>query len=419
MKNKLIPITCALAALILPACVDRSPMTGSADKGGEPNIIITQPAAKDAIVPVVDTLRQSFTRAAESTSGARVPNPQISILLPDGKTLAVAAPKVDGGLFGSASPKARQARLEALLKALETKLAAGCSGQFVTATVIKDNKTSAFKAGTFSVWAAGGGGNPWTAKEAGPATFVEDRATFADTLSSSQGKGGNFLIVSDAMGTSVVKARPKHPTDHASETETLGDAPLSNVEAKPTGAAQPDAAVAVAPRGGDTIIVDVKNYPATNRSDQLIGPTPNAGQPKLSAISLPQGVAPVGDAIRFATNSAKLTAEGHAAVKRAAELLKKRGDAGRLRLFLVAKADYRSAENHNERLSQKRAEVVQAALFAEGISVERIIAVGESLSPDDTTQGELAGQRTVQLWALPERIAGLSAPTNSLAQQAQ
>lgn len=293
MKNKLITITCALAALILQACVDRSAMTGSPDKGSESNIIITQPAAKDAIVPVVETLRQSFTRAAEGTSGARVPNPQISILLPDGKTLTVAAPKVEGGLFGSASPKARQARLEALLKALKSKLAAGCNGQFVTATVVKENKATSFNTGTFSVWAAGGGGSPWTEKETGPAAFIEDGAAFADTLSSSQGKGGNFLIITDSMGTSIVKAETKKPAD-----DTL----RPNAEARTSGAVHPEPTVAVAPRNGDTIIVDVTNYPAANRSD-------HEGQPKLSAISLPQGVAPVGDAIKFTTNSAKLTAD--------------------------------------------------------------------------------------------------------------
>jgi hypothetical protein len=62
-----------------------------------------------------------------------------------------------------------------------------------------------------------------------------------------------------------------------------------------------------------------------------------------------------------------------------------------------------------------RAETVQAALLAEGISIERIIAVGESLSPDDSAETELAGQRTVQLWALPEQRPDHTAPTNPLA----
>ena len=87
-----------------------------------------------------------------------------------------------------------------------------------------------------------------------------------------------------------------------------------------------------------------------------------------------------------------------------------------MRLFLVAKADYRSGETHNERLSQMRAETVQAALLAEGISVERIIAVGESLSPDDSPETELARQRTVQLWILPERVTDHTAPAIPLAQ---
>lgn len=406
-------VTCVLAAVMLQACVDRSALSNSADKANEPNIVITQPGAPEAIMPVVDTLRQSFVRTAEANGGASVPNPNISILLPDGKTVTIPPPNIDGGFFGSSSPKARQTRIERHLKALKDKLTAGCSGQSVTAKVVKDHHTNLFKAGNFTVWAAGGGDNPWNATESGPMTFLDDRTVFAVALGNSQGKGGNFLILSEATDNRIAKAESQKSTDHGAPT-TSEEGPLPNPNADPAAATQPDAAQAVTPRTGDTIIVDVKNYPATNRSDNSSS-TSKADRPKLS-ISLPQGVIALGDAIRFATNSAKLTSEGSAAVKRAANLLKQRSDAGRVRLFLVAKADYRSGENHNERLSQMRAETVQAALLTEGISVERIIAVGESLSPDDSPETELARQRTVQLWILPERVTNHTAPAIPLAQ---
>lgn len=407
MKTQIITLIGTVASLLLPACTD--PSVKSESSGNESSIVLPQPKSKESIPPVVETLRQSLVRVAEASSGARVPCPQISILRPDGKITTVQAPKVESGLFGSANPKARCARLEGLLAALEKQLVAGCGGESVGIQLLKDHQTSGLRPGPFSVWAAGGGDNPWTAEEAGPEAFIEDRATFADKLSSSQGKGGNFLVVSDPMPDNSFKSKRKTLTVGPTANATIE--PAQSIQVAPATPAQPSQATAVERRGGDTIIVDVKNYPS-NRNDPKNDSKREVDEKLDSSIALPQGVAPVGDAITFATNSAKPTSDGIAAVKRAADILKKRADSGRLRLFLVAKADSRSTEGHNERLSQKRAEAVQAALMAEGISIEKIIAIGESLSPDSIDKKELAAQRSVQLWALPEEGVALGNPSS-------
>jgi len=407
MKNIIITICGVLAAITLPACVDRSAMTGGSNKGAESHLIITQPSSKEVVAPIIDTLRQTFTRAAEVTSGARVPNPQISILLGDGKIVAVSAPSAKGGLFGDTSPKARQQRLDGHLKALEAKLSSGCNGKAVPAEVVKEAPKTTFKDSAFSVWASGGGGNPWVSKESAPAAFLEDPTLFAEALISTDAKGSNFLIVSDSTGVNKI-ALFQH-----GESTVSASAPIASGEKDNGRDANPGLRATDIPRAGDTFIVEMKNYSSGLSASQPQDST----QSRRSSVTLPQGVERVGDAIQFATKSAKLSKESLASIERLAQLLKKRSDVGRLRLFLVAQADYRDDEEQNERLSQKRAAAVQAALLGEGIAVEQIIAIGESLSPDDTAKTNLAEHRTVRFWILPERVAALSTSSTKLAGQ--
>ncbi len=403
MKNLIILIGLA-ALLVLSSCTKNPATAGSPE--GEASLVITQPKDPASITPVLEVLRQALTRTAESSNGAHVPCPQISVLLPDGKLAGIDAPNVDGGLFGSTSPKARQARLEGLMAALEARLTAGCGGETVDLQLLKDHQTRGLRPGPFSVWAAAGGDNPWAAGEKEcPQEFFEDRSTFSDRLSGSHGQSANFLVVSDAMPTAISRNGKKRSTEIPvvvpATPPTLSPATDKVAIEKTLAMGEPKRTVVTEQRGGDTFIVDVKNYPSSDSHQQK--ENPDSSGERGPSVSLPSGVVPLGDEIHFATNSAKLDPNGFAVVARAAAIVRTRGETSQPRLFLVAKADYRNAEFHNENLSRKRGEAVQAAFLAERISIEKIIAVGESLSPDSGDSKMLAGQRSVQIWMLPDQ----------------
>lgn len=410
MKTSFIPLFIALS---IPACVDHSIMTGAGDSANSPAIVITQPATKDNITAVVDTLRDSFTRMAQATSGAQVPNPHLSILMRDGKTLEVPAPKSGDALFGENSPMARQHRLEGQLKALSDKLNAGCSGNPVSSKVIKDVSVSAFKGGTFQVWAASGGANPWTPKEHSPTAFIEDRNSFAHVLMNSDKQSGRYLILTDSTRATEPKPKPAKPIAGPAKANPSKVAPklksktvATETKEKPTPSASAVPPSADKPAAGSQVNISVNSYPAV-RTESKEDASKDAPQSKettervshrLVAVKLPDNVEPIGEPILFAPGSTKLTREGLDAIAKAATMLKASHKALPYSLFLAGRADASKDEAYNNTLSQKRADAVRVALLDHGITVQQTFAIGESLSREDATTTERALQRSVQMY---------------------
>lgn len=423
-------IIALLAASLLPACMPTAakPNTTSGGKSSPPlNLVITQPKTPDAATRVVSTLRTALSAAAQATSGAAVPNPEIRILRDSGvvSVPAQAATGVGVTLFGENTPAARQQRLENHLNALEAELKSACSAGVSRPLVIKsvkDRQGELFSDAPFTVWAAAGGANPWTEKEPSPAGYVQDESAFVSLLSQTALAGGNFLVLTAPATASAAEKKAQANTKPAKGGKKPKDssaAERANPD-KETAHAPPAAVPGAIPtRGGDVIVgITVEAAKKTDtvqnpQTEQLAlasraTPPPDGVEPEgeplhpartLRATRLPDGTEPVGNPILFATGSAKLTTEGNAAIKEVANALKASGGGQPARIFLVGSADRRGSEASGKALSQARAEAVEGALMKLGVTVERIIAVGESFSPDDADKTQLRADRFVQVYA--------------------
>ncbi len=417
MKTTSIIYSGAIAATLLTACLDRKVLNGPTDKGDTPSIVITQPSRKDSIPQVVETLRESFNRVAHATSGARVPNPHITILLADATTVDVPAPKAGNAAFGESTPKARQARMEGQLNALAEKLTAGCNGTPVPSQVVKQTVNVAFKEGGYEAWAAGGGGSLWTAKsekESAPASFIQDGEAFAKALGDESKKGGSYLILMDSTGVVPPKTAPKKAVTTG---KPKPNSPRSSARPQLVAGAKPpvDAGVQGTPetgsaRPGGNISINV-SYPPSKDGGKTATPesaaTPTSVEPVIplllqySAVKLPDGAEPVGEPILFAPGSAKLTDEGHETIKKAAAVLKTTDGVQVAHVFLVGSADASLDEKLNKELSEQRADTVRIALLRpHGITVQQTYAIGENLAPDKASVSERARHRFVQMYVL-------------------
>ena len=188
------------------SCVDRKAMTETTDNGSSaPIILLSQPATANAVPQVIDTLRSGLNQVAEASQGATVPNPHITIVAADGSTTDIVAPKMEGGVFGTASPKARQDRLEAHLKLLADKMSSSCKGQKVPVKLLKASADSIFQDQPFAAWAAGGGASPWTGKEKTSVDFCVDQESFVRSLVAGATNGQRYVIVTDP--TEVAKPK--------------------------------------------------------------------------------------------------------------------------------------------------------------------------------------------------------------------
>ena len=375
--------------------------------------VVTQPASPEAAKEIVAALGEPLTAIAKASNGATVPIPEIRILRGNGKdglitVTGAAASGLGVVLFGDQTPSAKKELLSNTLAALESALRTGATGKPVEARVIKEAAQGVFRSSGFTAFIAAGGGTLWESKDTGPTTVLDDSAAFAQKVAADQ--SGGFLVLTDSTGLKVAEEKT------LPETDAIKREPES--QAKATAKVNTDKKVD-APQQSQPTVPPVPQRDNINIGIHVTAPE-HPGSENQSAspsISLPQGVELVGDAIAFDTNSSKLTNAGRAAVKRDADLLKKQGDVSRLRLFLVARADYRGDEDQGQRLSQRRAEVVQAALLSEGISVERIIAIGEALSPDYSPKSELAKQRVVEIYLLPTKVSVVPEQTKPIAQR--
>lgn len=375
-----------IIALSMTACVDQSARNGSNGKPDSATVIVTQPSTPENISTVVDTLRETFTRVAEATNGAQVPNPHLSILTADGKTIEVSAPKVTDALFGENTPKARQARLEGHLQALADKLAAGCTPKAVPVQAVKTAVASTKNAAPFQVWAAGGGLNPWSTKDANPPRFIEDRETFASNLTEAAMQNQHFLILSDATG--VEAAKPKAKPVPAKVAKAQAE------PVQPTIKPAPESPPAVEPKGVGITSTETKLATADQTKPPHVIMQPggsvivNVGRdtdkavPGVAAtrIELPDGAKLVGEPIRF--DQGKATPLNKADLERIArelETLKARFD---FRIVLTSRADVEkgSTPNRNQQLSEQRADVCKAFMLEHGIQVHQIICIGDALA---------------------------------------
>jgi outer membrane protein OmpA-like peptidoglycan-associated protein len=383
MKTSFIPLFIALS---IPACVDHSARSGASGKSDSATVIITQPSTPENIGTVVDTLLESLTRVAEATSGAQVPNPHLSILTADGKTLDVSAPKLESGFFGENTPKARQARLEGHLKALADKLTAGCTTRVVPVQIVKTAVASAKDGSLCQVWAAGGGLNPWSTKDTNPPRFIEDRETFAGQLYAAAVQNQHFLILTDATG--VEAARPKVMP----APPKVAKAKPAPAKPKPTPA--PVASIAPDPKQGEV----AAKSPATpttapNQPPHMVmqpggsvivnvgRDDDKAGSPsKAARIELPNDAERIGEPIRFERGqSTPLNKEELERIVRELRNMKARFE---FRVVLSSRADIEkgSTPGRNQELSEQRANVCRAYMLENGISVHQVVCIGSSLA---------------------------------------
>lgn len=414
MKTITITIT-MLAAGLLSGCLPTDkPKTSSNGTSGMLHFVITQPASIEAAKDVVAAIREPLTAIAKASNGASVPIPEIRVLrgLGDDGLVPVVGAAPSGfakTLFGDSAPSVKQQLLENTLKALEETLAKGIKDEPLDARTIKEKAQTAFKNGLFTAWNVRGGGSLWKSKEAGPTTVLDDRAAFTQKVAGDQ--SGSFLVVTDLMGAKVAENKM---TEAEKQPVSLERPEQVATEAQADSGKQAEANMSVVPQR-DNINIGI-NLTTPERAASS-GQADGQSQSSTRAVSLPPGVVPVGDPIHFESNSAKLTKGGLNAVKRAASELKKSGDSGNLRIFLLGSADRRSDDQWNAELSQMRAEAVEAALLREGITVEKTISIGERLSPDDSAKTELAGQRIVQIYLLPAKASAPPEPVKPLARR--
>lgn len=104
--------------------------------------------------------------------------------------------------------------------------------------------------------------------------------------------------------------------------------------------------------------------------------------------------------VHFARDSVELTAEGHAALRRVAELLRAHAD---VNLFIEGHADPRGTPEYNLGLGQQRAATVSRYVEGLGIAPERLqlTSYGEErpLAPE-SSQSALARNRRVEFRVL-------------------
>lgn len=110
----------------------------------------------------------------------------------------------------------------------------------------------------------------------------------------------------------------------------------------------------------------------------------------------------IGSPIRFETGSAKLTTIGLSRVREAAQIL--RYEYPGSPVVLVSSADPRGSVQMNSKLSETRGKAVESVLLRESIVVDRVIATGENLAPDDTPASSLGRFREVRIFVKVEVV---------------
>lgn len=398
-------------ALTLPSCIDET-AGASRSKQSAPTLVITKPAKAETATSVADTLREALTQTAQASGGANVPNPHVSIIMPDGNTVDIPAPKVDGGVFGANSPKARQERLEKHLAAISAMLSKNCTGKPVPSTTVKA-KVTALRAGGFELWPTNGTVNLWKETEKGPARIHADRDAFVKALAA--GTDGQFLIITDVAATPAPK-EPKSPGPKLAK----GSKPETGTKEAPKPLEVTQAGT-LGPPNGRSEPLTINVFANGKHGEQQKGATAAQAapvqqpQPATAAqritpsfTELPGGVEPAGKPILFAPGESKLTNEGIEAVKQIARMLLADAGLRQSRIFVVGKADRTLDKEFNDRLAKDRAKAVRQILWEEGVPVEDVVSVGEDTCPDDAPKAQLAAHRSVQVYALrASKVAAL------------
>jgi hypothetical protein len=330
------------------------------------NLVVVQPKSADAVNPVMKSLRETLKARAVATKGASTTALTMEVIQPGSVPIKLSVPAPTGimvSIFGTDSPKAREQKLEALLTALENRLKSGSGGKAFDVKALKSLPMLA-NAGKFVVWAAGGGDNPWTPQENGPAGFHEDITAF-DALV--EGKPvQNLLVLTEplllplseseqsAKAKSVEPQSPPAPTgDPNTKTEDAPKLAVKTTEAsagiKPDGLNEPrDPRVIVSP---STPLVF--NF----------GDRSKTGQSSQSPEYLLEDTALLGHITFLELGSVSLDAVAKSEMGRYAEEYKLLARQGEVTLVMTSSADAEkgSTPGRNQQISDQRAAACEAS----------------------------------------------------------
>jgi outer membrane protein OmpA-like peptidoglycan-associated protein len=123
-------------------------------------------------------------------------------------------------------------------------------------------------------------------------------------------------------------------------------------------------------------------------------PTPAPPKPKAVAVPPAPKKIIILKGTNFAFDSAELTPEGQAILSEQAKILHKEAT---IRVEIAGHADSTGPEAYNQRLSEKRAKVVEAFLIGKGVSADslKVVGYGKSrpVATNDTKEGRAQNRR--------------------------